>query len=78
MRAVLTRAAARGKQKVAKADGFHTRETAKLFTVVFYGLKIFDCKTAQFCATRCECETAEHVASATLRKAVKIRAKSLS
>jgi hypothetical protein len=24
------------------------------FTVVFYGLRIFACKTTQFCATRCE------------------------
>jgi hypothetical protein len=27
------------------------------FTVVFYDLEIFGCKTAQLCATRRECET---------------------
>jgi hypothetical protein len=27
---------------------------SELFTVVFYGLKLFRCKLAQFCATRCE------------------------
>jgi hypothetical protein len=25
-----------------------------LFTVVFYGLRIFGCNTAQLCVTRCE------------------------
>jgi hypothetical protein len=25
------------------------------FTVVFYGLRIFDCKTAHFCGTQREC-----------------------
>jgi len=29
------------------------------FTVIFYGLEIFRCKTAQFCATRRESEMAE-------------------
>jgi hypothetical protein len=28
---------------------------AQFFTVVFYGLKIFCCKTVQLCVTPCEC-----------------------
>jgi hypothetical protein len=31
------------------------KRTAELFTVVFYGLRIFGCKTTQLCATRREC-----------------------
>jgi hypothetical protein len=49
-----------------------------LFTVIFYGLKIFGCKTAQFCATQRESKWLKHLASATLRKLVKTRAKTRS
>jgi len=52
------------------------RETR--FTVVFYGLKFFDVKTAQFCETQCKPELAEHRAHATVRDPVKTRAKPLS
>jgi hypothetical protein len=38
-----------------------------IFTVVFYGLKFFYCKTAQFCVTRCECRMAK---SPSIRDAV--------
>jgi hypothetical protein len=48
------------------------------FTVVFYGLINFSRKTAQFCATRRESEWAKHLASATVRKPVKMSAKTLS
>ena len=34
-------------------------ERTPSFTVVFYGGRIFCCKTAQFCVTRCECEMTE-------------------
>ena len=30
-------------------------EKAEFFTVVFYGLRKFRCKTAQLCVTHCEC-----------------------
>ncbi len=33
--------------------------TAELFTVVFYGLRIFGRKTAQLCVTQCEWLTTE-------------------
>jgi hypothetical protein len=52
------------------------RETR--FTVVFYGLKFFDVKTAQFCVTQRESEMAETSASATVRKPMKTRATTLS
>lgn len=25
-----------------------------MFTILIYGLKLFDCKTVQFCVVRCE------------------------
>ncbi len=31
--------------------------TLKFFTVAFYGLKVFDCKTLQVHVTRCECRS---------------------
>jgi hypothetical protein len=36
-----------------------SEKRTEFFTVVFYGLKLFLRKTAQFCATRCESEMAE-------------------
>ncbi len=48
------------------------------FTVVFYGPNIFWRKTAQFCVTRRKSEMAEYLASATVRKPVKTRAKTPS
>jgi hypothetical protein len=35
------------------------KKTSDSFTVVFYGLTIFSCKTAQLCAARRESETTE-------------------
>jgi hypothetical protein len=35
------------------------RKVAKLFYGLFYGREKFCCKSAQFCATRCESEMAE-------------------
>ena len=48
------------------------------FTVVFYGVQIFCCKMAQFCATRRESDFPRHLVSARMRKTAKICAKSLS
>jgi hypothetical protein len=48
------------------------------FTVVFYGPKILRRKTAQLYVTRRNSEMAECLASATMRKPVKTRAKTLS
>ena len=36
-----------------------TYRTAELFTVLFYGLRIFGRKTAQLCVTQCEWLTTE-------------------
>jgi len=57
---------------------FHARTREDSFTVVFYGLKFFDVKTAQFSETQRESEMAETSASATVRKRLKTRAKPLS
>jgi hypothetical protein len=53
------------------------RDTAN-FHGLFYGPKIFCCKTAQFCARRRESEWLKHQASARLCKPVKTHAKTLS
>src|SRR5437899_950977 len=37
----------------------------------FYVLRNSCCKTAQFCATPCECSMADHLAEATLRNPLK-------
>jgi len=57
---------------------FHARTRKDSFTVVFYGSKTLCCKTAQFCVTQRESEMAETSASATVRKPMKSRAKTLS
>jgi hypothetical protein len=44
----------------------------------FLRLKTFCCKTAQFCVTQRESEMAETSASATVRKPMKSRAKTLA
>jgi hypothetical protein len=59
-----------GKLKAESREHFHAcvrgdceerreSETAEVFHGLFYGLKIFRCKTAQFCVTPCESEMAE-------------------
>ena len=48
-----------------------------IFTVVFYGLQIFGCKTAQFRATHRESDFPEHVTSATVPEPVKTHTKAL-
>jgi hypothetical protein len=45
------------------------------FTVVFYGLGNFGCRSAQFYLTQRQSETVEHLASSILRNAVKNRRK---
>jgi hypothetical protein len=47
------------------------------FTVIFYGLKDFCCKTAQFCATPCEPACLWSALKNTLRNMLKNCAKSL-
>ena len=44
---------------------------AGFFTVAFYGVKSFGCKTTRFCATHCESGMTNYLAVATLCKAVK-------
>jgi hypothetical protein len=39
--------------------GVPLRPLGQFFTVVFYGVEMFRCKTAQLCATRCESEMTE-------------------
>ena len=56
----------------------HAREPSISFTVVFYGLKIFGCKTAQVCVKRREVCWSKDLASATVCKPVKTGAKTLS
>ena len=48
---------------------------AVVFTVVFYGLGNFGCRSAQFYVTQRQSETVEHLASSILRNAVKNRRK---
>jgi hypothetical protein len=50
----------------------------QVFTVVFYGLEIFGCKTTQVCVKRCEVCWSKYLASATVCKPVKTGAKTLS
>jgi hypothetical protein len=51
---------------------------AEFFTVAFYGLKSFGCKTARFCATHCESGMTNYLAEATVCNTVKTSAKNLS
>jgi hypothetical protein len=54
------------------------RARDSIFHGRFYGLRNFGCRTSQFCATRRESKVAKCRASATMRKPVKTRAKTLS
>ena len=50
-------------------------EAKRIFTVVFYGLRIFGCKNTQLCVTRCDGIGRKKPASATMCNALKTRAK---
>jgi hypothetical protein len=50
---------ARERTQIRGLNNLHARLRGLAFHCLFYGLRIFHCKTAQFCATRRESELLE-------------------